>query len=64
MREAQRLGLITLQERRRLCEPSLTNIVSIVPSEWELWPDCKEQGRMSMEEKRSLVEAALVEHAF
>ena len=28
---------ITLQERRRFGEPSLTNIVRIVSSEWKLW---------------------------
>jgi hypothetical protein len=37
LREARRLGLITLQERRRFGEPSLTNIVRIVSSEWKLW---------------------------
>ena len=63
VREAQRLGLITLEERRPLCQPSLTNIVRIVPSRWELWPDSKEQRRMSREEKRSPVEAALVAYA-
>ena len=31
VREAQRLGLITLEERRPLCQPSLTNIVRIAP---------------------------------
>jgi hypothetical protein len=37
LREARRLGLITLEERRRLGQPSLTNILRIVSSEWMLW---------------------------
>jgi hypothetical protein len=37
LREARRLGLITLQERRRIGQPSLTNVVRIASSEWKLW---------------------------
>jgi hypothetical protein len=61
LREARRLGLITLQERRRLCQPSLTNIVRIVSSEWKLWLEREEQRGMNIEERRWPVEAALVE---
>lgn len=37
LRTAARLGLLTLQERRRRGQRSLTNIVTIVSKEWRLW---------------------------
>jgi hypothetical protein len=37
LREARRLGLITLQERRRQGQPSLTNLVRVVSREWLAW---------------------------
>ena len=37
LREARRLGLITLQERRRRGQPSLTNLVRIISTEWLTW---------------------------
>jgi hypothetical protein len=46
LREARKLGLIKLQERRRLGQPSLTNIVRIVSSEWKLWLRGGENSRL------------------
>jgi hypothetical protein len=37
LREARALGLMTVQERRRRGQPSLTNIVRIVSAEWRTW---------------------------
>jgi len=37
IREARRLGLVTVQERRRRGQPSATNIVRIVSAEWRTW---------------------------
>ena len=37
IREARALGLITMEERRRRGQPSLTNIVRIISSEWLAW---------------------------
>lgn len=37
LREARRLGLITVAERRRRGLPSLTNIVNIIAAEWRAW---------------------------
>jgi hypothetical protein len=37
LREARRLGLITLQERRRRGQPSRTNLVRVVSAEWLAW---------------------------
>jgi hypothetical protein len=37
LREARRLRLITVQERRRRGQPSLTNVVRIVSAEWATW---------------------------
>ena len=37
LREARRLGLVTLQERRRRGRPSATNLVRIVSREWQTW---------------------------
>jgi hypothetical protein len=62
LREARKLGLITLQERRRLCQPSLTNIVRIVSSEWKLRLEREEQRGMNIE-KAWPGDAALVEYA-
>lgn len=37
LREARRLGLVTVQERRRRGQRSLTNLVRIVSREWLTW---------------------------
>jgi len=37
IRQARRLGLVTVQERRRRGQPSDTNIVRIVSREWQAW---------------------------
>src|SRR5271169_2519811 len=37
LREARRLGLITVEERRRRGQKSLTNLVRIVSPEWMAW---------------------------
>jgi hypothetical protein len=37
MREARTLGLVTVQERRRRGQPSLTNIVRVISAEWRTW---------------------------
>jgi hypothetical protein len=37
LRTAARLGLLTVQERRRRGQRSLTNVVTIVSKEWRLW---------------------------
>ena len=37
IREARALGLITMEERRRRGQPSLTNIVRTISSEWLAW---------------------------
>lgn len=37
LRTAARLGLLTMQERRRRGQRSLTNVVTIVSREWRLW---------------------------
>jgi len=37
MREAERLCLVTVQQRRRAGRPSLTNVVRIVGQEWRMW---------------------------
>jgi Asp/Glu/hydantoin racemase len=37
LRAARRLGLITVQERRRRGMASLTNVVRIVSREWTAW---------------------------
>jgi hypothetical protein len=37
IREAKRLGLLTVEERRRRGQPSLTNLVRIVSGEWLAW---------------------------
>jgi hypothetical protein len=39
LRAARRLGLITVQERRRRGMASLTNVVRIVSREWTAWID-------------------------
>lgn len=39
LRQARRLGLITVQERRRRGMPSLTNVVRIISREWTAWID-------------------------
>lgn len=62
LRGTRRLDLITLQERRPLGQPSLTNIVRIVSSEWMLWLDRGERFRMDIEE-RWRVAAASIEQA-
>ncbi len=37
LREARRLGLVTVTERRRQGAKSLTNVVEIVLAEWAAW---------------------------
>lgn len=37
LRQAARLGLVTIQERRRDRRPNLSNIIRIVSREWMLW---------------------------
>lgn len=37
VRQATRLGLITVEERRRWRQPSLSNVVRIVSPEWSAW---------------------------
>jgi hypothetical protein len=37
LREARRLNLVTVQERRRRGQKSLTNLVRIVSPEWMAW---------------------------
>jgi hypothetical protein len=37
LRAARRLGLLTVEERRRRGQPSLTNLVRIVSAEWRAW---------------------------
>jgi hypothetical protein len=37
LREARRLNLVTVQERRRRGQKSLTNLVRIVSPEWMTW---------------------------
>lgn len=37
VREARRLGLVTVEERRQHCAPNLANVVRIVSAEWLAW---------------------------
>jgi hypothetical protein len=37
LREARRLGMVTVQERRRRGQRSLTNVIHIISSEWLTW---------------------------
>lgn len=37
LRAARRLGLITVQERRRRGRPSLTNVVRVISRQWLVW---------------------------
>jgi hypothetical protein len=37
LREARRLGLVTVHERRRRGQPSATNIVRVISAEWLAW---------------------------
>jgi hypothetical protein len=37
IRTAARLGLLTVEERRRHCAPNLANVVRIVSAEWLAW---------------------------
>jgi hypothetical protein len=37
LREARRLNLVTVQERRRRGQKSLTNLVRIISPEWTAW---------------------------
>jgi hypothetical protein len=37
IRTAARLGLVTVEERRRHCAPNLANVVRIVSAEWLAW---------------------------
>jgi hypothetical protein len=43
LREARRLGLLTISERRRRGQPSLTNLVRVVSREWRTWLDRRGQ---------------------
>jgi hypothetical protein len=44
LREARRLNLVTVQERRRRGQKSLTNLVRIVSPEWMAWIGIKGHG--------------------
>jgi hypothetical protein len=48
LRAARRLGLVTVQERRRRGLPSLTNVVRIVSREWRAWLDRRGGGCKKM----------------
>jgi hypothetical protein len=37
LREARRLGLLLIEERRRRRQKNLTNIVTVVSPEWQAW---------------------------
>jgi hypothetical protein len=37
IREARALGLLTVEERRRRGQPSLTNLVRVISNEWRTW---------------------------
>jgi len=37
LREARRLGLVTVTERRRRGAKSLTNVIEVVSTEWAAW---------------------------
>jgi hypothetical protein len=37
IREAERLGLVTIQERRQHCRPNLPNVVQVISREWLVW---------------------------
>lgn len=37
VREAARLGLLTVQERRQHCAPNLPNVVRLISREWVAW---------------------------
>ena len=37
MRQAARLGLVTIEERRQHCRPNLPNVVRIISREWLAW---------------------------
>ena len=39
VREAQRIGLLKVEERRRFRAPSLTNVLTVVSAEWRTWLD-------------------------
>ena len=47
LREAQLLGLIVVQERRRAGQRSLTNIVRVISQEWRTWLRLSDKGRRS-----------------
>lgn len=55
LRAARRLGLITVQERRRRGMASLTNVVRIVSREWTAWIDRRGGGfkKMSTTDSRN-----------
>ncbi len=44
LREAQQLGLIVVQERRRAGQKSLTNIVRVISQEWRSWLRLADKG--------------------
>lgn len=37
LREARRLGLVEVRERRRAGQPSLTNVITIISADWRAW---------------------------
>ena len=44
IREARRLGMVVVQERRRRGQPSATNIVRIISAEWRTWLRLADKG--------------------
>ncbi len=48
LRQARRLGLVSVRERRRQGQPSLTNVVTIVCRQWSAW--LKRGGRVQKAE--------------
>jgi hypothetical protein len=49
LREARRLNLVTVQERRRRGQRSLTNIIHIISREWRDWLQHERQKRRQAE---------------
>lgn len=47
LREAQALGLLVVQERRRAGQKSLTNIVRVIMAEWRAWLRLSDKGQFS-----------------
>jgi hypothetical protein len=45
LKQASRLGLVTVEERRRHCRPNLANVVRVVSREWLAWLSRKGGGK-------------------